>query len=86
MNVLPGAACLPKAPFKIKLSPSKSHMKSARLTLDGHKLKLVKGKRTWTAKIDLSGSNRASHTLTIRGKLKDGRSFKQTRHYRTCAH
>ncbi len=86
VNVLPGAACLPKAPFKIKLSPSKSHMKSARLTLDGHKLKLVKGKRTWTAKIDLSGSNRASHTLTIRGKLKDGRSFKQTRHYRTCAH
>ena len=84
-NVLPGAACLPKAPFKIKLSPGKSHMKSARLTLDGHKLKLVKGKRTWTAKVDLRRSNRASHTLTIRGRLKDGRSFRQTRHYRTCA-
>ena len=86
VHVLPGAGCLPNAPFKIKLSPGKSHMKSARLTLDGHKLKLVKGKRTWTAKVDLSGSNRASHTLTIRGKLNDGRSFKQTRHYRTCAH
>ena len=85
MNVLPGAACLPKGPFKIKLNPRKSQMTSARLTLDGHKLKLVKGKRNWTAKIDLSRSNRASHTLTIRGRLKDGRSFKQTRHYRTCA-
>ena len=61
-------------------------MKSARLTLDGHRLKLVKGKRRWAARVDLSHSNRTSHTLTIRGKLSDGRSFKQTRHYRTCAH
>ena len=56
VNVLPGAACLPKGPFKIKLNPRKSQMTSARLTLDGHKLKLVKGKRNWTAKIDLSGA------------------------------
>ena len=86
MNVLPGAACLPKGPFKIKLNPRKSHMTSARLTLDGHKLKLVKGKRTGPRRSTSARSNRASHTLTIRGKLKDGRSFKQTRHYRTCAH
>ena len=86
VHVLPGSGCLPKGAFKIRLNPRKSHMKSARLTLDGHKLKLVKGQRRWTAKVDLSKSNRASHTLTIRGKLNDGRSFKQTRHYRTCGH
>jgi hypothetical protein len=84
VKVLPGG-CLPKGVFKIRLNPRKSHMKSASLTLDGHRLKLVKGKRRWTAKVDLSHSNRTSHTLTIRGKLSDGRSFKQTRHYRTCS-
>jgi hypothetical protein len=61
-------------------------MKTARLTLDGQRLRLVKGKRRWTARIDLSASSRSNHTLTITGKLTDGRNFKQTRHYRTCAH
>jgi hypothetical protein len=43
------------------------------------------GKRRWAARVDLSRNNRSNHTLTIRGKLTDGRSFKQTRHYRTCS-
>ncbi|HEY7255430.1 MAG TPA: hypothetical protein VH476_02000 [Solirubrobacterales bacterium] len=85
ISVLPGG-CFPKGAFKIHLNPRKTHMKSASLTLDGRRLKLVKGRRRWTAKVDLSRSNRSNHTLTIRGKLSDGRSFKQTRHYRTCAH
>jgi hypothetical protein len=80
-----GDGCPAAAAFKIHLNPRKTQMKSATLTLDGHRLKLVKGKRRWTARVDLSHSNRPSHTLTIRGKLQDGRSFKQTRHYRTCA-
>ncbi len=85
ISVLPDMSCLPKAAFTVKLDPRKSHVKSAKLTLDGHRLKLVKGRRRWSARVDLSHSNRSSHTLTIRGKLSDGRSFKQTRHYRTCA-
>jgi hypothetical protein len=86
VSVLPAMRCLPKAAFLVKLNPRKSHMQSAKLTLDGHKLRLVKGRRRWTARVDLSHSNRNSHTLTISGKLTDGRHFKQTRHYRTCAH
>ncbi len=86
VSVLPGMRCLPKRAFRVSLNPRKSHMKSAKLTLDGHKLRLVKGRRRWTARVDLSHSNRSNHTLTISGKLTDGRSFKQTRHYRTCAH
>ena len=60
-------------------------LRTARLTLDGHRLKLVKGKRRWTAKVDLRHSARTRHTLTIRGKLRSGKRFKQTRHYATCA-
>jgi hypothetical protein len=85
VSVLPVMRCMPKATFMVRLDPRKSHMKSAKLTLDGRRLKLVKGKRRWAARVDLSHSNRTSHTLTIRGTLSDGRSFKQTRHYRTCA-
>ena len=59
VSVLPGG-CLPKGVFKIRLNPRKSHMKSASLTLDGHRVKLVKGKRRWTAKIDLSHSTRTA--------------------------
>jgi hypothetical protein len=84
VSVLPGG-CLPQGAFKIHLNPRKTQMKSATLTLDGQRLKLVKGKRSWTARVDLSHSSRTSHTLTIRGKLADGRNFKQTRHYRTCS-
>ncbi len=86
VSVLPGMRCLPKRAFMVSLNPRKSHMQSAKLTLDGHKLRLVKGRRRWTARVDLSHSSRSSHTLTIRGKLTDGRRFKQTRHYRSCAH
>jgi hypothetical protein len=86
VSVLPGLRCLPKSAFTVRINPRTSHMKTARLTLDGQRLRLVKGKRRWTARIDLSASSRSNHTLTITGKLTDGRNFKQTRHYRTCAH
>jgi hypothetical protein len=74
-----------KTIFRIRINARRAHLRSARLTLDGRRLKLVKGKRRWTARVDLRHSARTRHTLTIRGKLRSGRSFKQTRHYRTCA-
>jgi len=71
--------------IRIKINARKAHLKSARLTLDGHKVKLHKGKKRWTAKLDLRHSKRTKHTLTIRGRLRNGHKYKQTRHYRTCA-
>jgi hypothetical protein len=44
----------------------------------------VKGKRRWTARIDLRRSKRTRHTLTIRGRLTSGRAYRQVRHYKTC--
>jgi hypothetical protein len=85
VGVLPASKCISKRVFRIRINARKAHLTSARLTLDGHKLKLAKGKRRWTARVDLRHSARTKHTLTIRGRLRDGRRFKQTRHYRTCA-
>jgi len=85
VSVLPGSGCVSKRVFKIRINARKAHIKTARLTLDGRRLKLVKGTRRWTARVDLRHSTRTSHTLVIRGKLRSGRRFKQTRRYRTCA-
>jgi hypothetical protein len=85
VSVLPASKCVAKRLFRIHINARKAHLKSAKLTLDGHKLKLVKGKRRWTARVDLRHSKRARHTLTIRGKLRNGHAYKQTRRYRTCA-
>jgi hypothetical protein len=82
--VLPASSCVSKRVFKIRINARKAHIKTARLTLDGRRLKLVKGKTRWTAKVDLRHSKRTRHTLTIRGTLRSGKRFKQTRHYRTC--
>ena len=85
VRVLPALSCMPRSVFTIRINARRAHLKSARLTLDGRRLRLVKGPRIWKARVDLRRSTRARHTLTIRGSLRDGRTFKQTRRYRTCA-
>jgi hypothetical protein len=84
VSVLPASSCVRKAVFRIRINARRAHLRSARLTLDGHRLKLVKGRKRWTARVDLRRSARAKHTLVIRGRLRSGRRFKQTRHYLTC--
>jgi hypothetical protein len=84
VSVLPASSCVSKRVFRIRINARKAHIQTARLTLDGRRLKLVKGKTRWTAKVDLRHSTLARHTLTIRGTLRSGKRFKQTRHYRTC--
>jgi hypothetical protein len=83
--VLPASSCVAKRVFTIRINVRRARIRTARLTLDGHRLKVVKGKRRWTAKVDLRHSAATRHTLTIRGTLRSGRRFRQTRHYRTCA-
>jgi hypothetical protein len=84
-GVPPGvsAGCVGKRVYRVQLR--RPRVRTARATLDGHRLKLVRTKRRWTAKVDLRHSATTRHTLTIRGTLRSGRRFKQTRHYRTCA-
>jgi hypothetical protein len=84
VSVLPATKCVAKRLFRIHINARKAHLKSAKLTLDGRKLRLVKGKHRWTARVDLRHSKRARHTLTIRGRLRNGHAYKQTRRYRTC--
>jgi hypothetical protein len=84
VSVLPASSCVAKRVFKVRLNVRRAHIKSARLTLDGRRVKLIKGKKRWTATVDLRHSTRTRHTLTIRGTLRSGKRFKQTRHYATC--
>jgi len=85
VRVLPSSSCLAKRAFTIRINARRAHLKRARLTLDGRRLKLVRGPRIWKARVNLRRSARTRHTLTIRGTLRSGRSFRQTRRYRTCA-
>jgi len=85
VRVLPSSSCLAKRAFTIRINARRAHLKSARLTLDGRRLKLIRGSRIWKARVNLRRSTRSRHTLTIRGTLRSGRIFKQTRRYRTCA-
>jgi uncharacterized repeat protein (TIGR01451 family) len=39
----------------------------------------------WTATIDLRGATRATYRVTLRATLKDGRTLRWVRAYRTCA-
>ena len=85
VSVLPTSSCVAKRVFAIRINARKAHIKTARLTIDGRRLKLVKrSPRRWTAKVDLRHSTRTTHTLSIRGTLRSGKRFKQTRRYRTC--
>ena len=84
VSVLPSSRCMSRSVFRIRINARKAHIKTARLKLDGRRLKLVKGKRRWTARVDLRHSTKTTHVLTIRGTLRDGRRYKQTRRYRTC--
>ena len=85
VGVLPASSCFSRRAFTIRINARRAHLKSGRLTLDGRRLRLVKGARIWKARVDLRRSTRTRHTLTIRGTLLGGQSFKQTRRYRTCA-
>jgi hypothetical protein len=85
VSVLPTSSCVDRRVFRIRINARKAHIKTARLVLDGRRLKLVKrSPRRWIAKADLRHSTRTNHTLTIRGTLRSGKRFKQTRRYRTC--
>jgi hypothetical protein len=85
VRVLPSSSCFARQVFRIRIRARRAHLKTGRLVLDGRRLRLVKGPRIWTARVDLRRSTRTRHTLTIRGTLRDGRPYKQVRRYRTCA-
>jgi hypothetical protein len=85
VSVLPSSSCVARQVFRIRIRARRAHLKTGRLVLDGRRLRLVKGPRIWTARVDLRRSTRTRHTLTIRGTLSDGRPYKQVRRYRTCA-
>jgi hypothetical protein len=85
VSVLPSSSCVARQVFRIRIRARRAHLKTGRLVLDGRRLRLVKGPRIWTARVDLRRSTRTRHTLTIRGTLRDGRAYKQVRRYRTCA-
>ena len=61
VSVLPASSCVAKRVFTIRINARKAHIKTARLTIDGRRLKLVKrSPRRWTAKIDLRHSTRTT--------------------------
>jgi hypothetical protein len=85
VSVLPASSCVSRGVFRIRINARRARLKTGRLTLNRRRLRLVKGPRIWTARVDLRRSTRTRHTLTLRGTLRDGRPYKQVRRYRTCA-
>jgi hypothetical protein len=85
VSVLPASSCVSRSVFKVRINARRAHLKTGRLTLNRHRLRLVKGPRIWTARVDLRRGTRTRHTLTLRGTLRDGRPYKQVRRYRTGA-
>ncbi|MCW2998990.1 MAG: hypothetical protein JWN65_2539 [Solirubrobacterales bacterium] len=83
---LPSAGrCVSRRAFTIHLrQPRGRRLASARVFVDGRRVKVVRGART-TARIDLRGLPRGTVTVRVVAKTRSGRTITETRRYRTCA-
>jgi hypothetical protein len=77
--------CASRRKFTIRLKrPAGTKLVSAVVTVNGKKVKTVKGSRL-TAPVDLRGLPKGRFTVKITATLSDGRKVSSTRKYKTCA-
>ncbi len=83
---LPSARrCLSRRSFRIRLrAPKGVKLRSVTVTVSGHKVKTVKGKRL-RAPVDLRGLPKGRYTVRITVRLGNGTVLRGSRTYRTCA-
>jgi hypothetical protein len=78
--------CLSRRRFTIHLrNPKGDPLKSARVYVNGKKVKVKHKGRRFTAKIDLRGRKKGRYTVRIVARTVLGKTIKGKRKYRTCA-
>lgn len=77
--------CLSRRSLRIRLrTPKGAKLRSATVTVNGHRVKTVKGKRL-RVPVDLRGLPRGRYTVRITVRLTNGTVLRGSRRYRTCA-
>ena len=78
------SACRSRRSFRIRLrEPRRGRIASARVYVDGHRVRTVRGKRL-RAPVDLRGLPKGTYTVRVVAKTTTGRTLARTRRYRTC--
>jgi hypothetical protein len=65
--------------------PNGDRTRSARVTVDGKRVRVRKGRRHHTARIDLRGKPKKVVVVRIVSRTRSGKVVRETRRYRTCA-
>ena len=85
---LPSAArCKSRRRFIIHLRkpPRGDRIKRVRVTINGKRQKVIRGKKRYRARVDLRGLPKGTFRVLITVRTKKGRTLRSARTYRTCA-
>ncbi|MFL5846037.1 MAG: LVIVD repeat-containing protein [Solirubrobacteraceae bacterium] len=81
----PPVRCRSKRVFTIHLkNPRGDHLRSARVTVDGKRVRVRKGSPKFRVRVDLRGKGRKTVVVRVRAVTRSGRVVRETRRYRTC--
>jgi hypothetical protein len=77
--------CVSRRRFTIHIRAPHMKVLSADVRVNGRRVRVVRGRKTLRAVVDLRGLPRGRYTVSIRLTLADGRKLTSQRRYRTCA-
>ena len=78
-------ACRSNRVFRIHIKhPYRDYTRSARVTVDGKRVRVREGRPHFTARIDLRGKRRKIVVVRAVSRTQSGRVVRETRRYRTC--
>jgi len=81
---LPSARrCVSRRNFSIRLRPRRDRLRSARVSVNGKRVKVLRGRRL-RARIDLRGLPKGQIVVRIVARTTKGRTVREQRRYRTC--
>jgi hypothetical protein len=79
------ARCRSKRVFRIHIKhPYRDYTRSARVRVDGKRVRVRRGRPHFTARIDLRGKREKVVVVRVVSRTKSGRLLRETRRYRTC--
>ncbi|MCW2991415.1 MAG: hypothetical protein JWM73_2009 [Solirubrobacterales bacterium] len=81
----PSATCHSTRVFTIHIKhPAGDRTRSARVTVDGKRVKARKGARHFTARVDLRGKRKKTVVVKVVSRTRSGKVVRETRRYHTC--
>jgi predicted acyl esterase len=80
-----GRKCVSRRAFRIRIrkAPKGDRLRSAVVTVNGKRVKTLKGKRL-SAPVSLKGLPKGTFRVTVTAKTKRGKTLRSARTYRTC--